>query len=399
MEKDILIRRVGDPDLAWIAAARPPGWSQEKFVKSLLSEARVKATSGNPRKPRSRRKPIVFSFVDLFAGIGGFHIGMAANGGECLFTSEWDKWASMTYQAWFGAHNFHSDDIRELDFKNAIPDHDVLCAGFPCQPFSIAGVSKKNSLGRAHGFDDDRQGNLFFAICEIVEAKRPAVLLLENVKNLRSHDGGNTFRVIQEHIDELGYEMHAQIIDAQAWVPQHRERIFMVCFDRSAFTPEEISSFRFPSSPARGPHLGAILEEEPDPKYMLTDGLWTYLQSYAEKHRAKGNGFGFGLVGPDDVTRTMSARYYKDGSEILIRQPSWRNPRRLTIPEASRLMGFSQTYAKRFGHKDGFPQVVSDTQAYKQFGNSVSPPVVEAIGRSIVKVLNLRSKRQSEASI
>ena len=395
MPKDILIRSVDDVDLEWIASARPPGWSQERFVKSVLSEARASAVGDPLAKRRMKRQPSAFRFIDLFAGIGGFHIGMAANGGECVFTSEWDKWASTTYKAWFGTSQVRSDDVRDLDFSAEIPDHDILCAGFPCQPFSIAGVSKKNSLGRAHGFDDVRQGNLFFAICAIVEAKRPPVLLLENVKNLRSHDGGNTFRVIQEHIDDLGYEMHSQVIDAQAWVPQHRERIFMVCFDREAFSPEEIASFRFPRPPAIGPNLGLILEEEPDPKYMLTDRLWAYLQMYAEKHQAKGNGFGFGLVGPDDVTRTMSARYYKDGSEILISHPGWRNPRRLTIVEASRLMGFNPKYAKRFGHSGGFPQVVSDTQAYKQFGNSVAPPVVEAVGRSITKVMKMRAQRQA----
>ena len=392
MPKDILIRSLSDKDLAWLAASRPPGWSQDRFLKSIIASARLSSPTPPVTSRRSKR-PSKFDFIDLFAGIGGFYIGMTMNGGRCVFTSEWDKWAAETYRAWTGEEHIQTTDIRDLDFGAVIPDHDVLCAGFPCQPFSIAGVSKKNSLGRAHGFEDARQGNLFFAICDIVKAKRPAVLLLENVKNLRSHDGGNTFKVIRSCIDELGYEMHAEVVDAQSWVPQHRERIFMTCFDREAFTAEEIASYRFQRRPAKGPTLGSILEEDPDPKYMLTDRLWAYLQGYAEKHRARGNGFGYGLVGPEDVTRTLSARYYKDGSEILIRQNGWRNPRRLTIPEAAKLMGFDEKYARRLGHPAGFPQVVSDTQAYKQFGNSVSPPVVTAIGRSIVKVLDERRTR------
>jgi len=270
----------------------------------------------------------------------------------------------------------------------------VLCGGFPCQPFSIAGVSKKNSLGRAHGFDDEGQGNLFFAIRDIVCEKQPKVLILENVKNLKSHDKGNTFRVISSEINDLGYEMREQIVDAQGWVPQHRERIFMVCFRRDAFTPEEIASFSFSKPPKRTPKMRSILEKRPvDSKYTLTEGLWTYLQEYAAKHRAKGNGFGYGLVGPDDVSRTMSARYYKDGSEILISQGEDQTPRRLTPAEASRLMGYKERFAVLMGKPKGFPQVVSDTQAYKQFGNSVCPLVVEAIGSEVVKVLQARQAR------
>ena len=393
MPKDILIRDVSDDLSSWLSESAPPRMSQDRYLKQLLTEARMNAAiATRARQPLNRKAK--FSSIDLFAGIGGFYMGMSSVGGECLFTNEWDKYAAMTYKAWTGSDHVSTQDIRTLDFEADIPDHDVLCGGFPCQPFSIAGVSKKNSLGRAHGFDDERQGNLFFAICAIVEEKRPSVLILENVKNLKSHDKGNTWRVISECIDDLGYELCAATIDAQSWVPQHRERIFLVCFDRSAFTSEEISSFKFPKPPKIGPVLGDILETEPvDPKYTLTDGLWNYLQGYAAKHRAKGNGFGFGMVGPDDVTRTMSARYYKDGSEILIRQPGKSNPRRLTPAEAARLMGFNEKFAKRLGHGNSFPQVVSDMQAYKQFGNSVSPLLVEAIGKQVLKVLEKRRIR------
>jgi DNA (cytosine-5)-methyltransferase 1 len=376
----------------WIQQNIPAGVTQEKFIKSLIDSARVEAPSAKV-KSTERQVDADFTFIDLFAGIGGFHFGMKINGGECVFANEWDKYSAMTYLAWTGCGSLTTADIRELDYAKAIPNHDVLCAGFPCQPFSIAGVSKKNSLGRKHGFQDAEQGNLFFAICDIVSEKKPAILFLENVKNLRSHDKGKTWKVITEAIDDLGYEMKFQIIDAQGWVPQHRERIYMVCFNRSKFTKSEIDSFTFPTPSKKKITLSTILEKEPDKKYMLTDNLWVYLQKYAAKHAAAGNGFGFGLVGPDDVSRTISARYYKDGSEILIKQPRWRNPRRLTPQEAMKLMGFNERLAKFMGHKKQLPQVVSDMQSYKQFGNSVSPLVVEAIGKEIKKVLGLRKLR------
>jgi DNA (cytosine-5)-methyltransferase 1 len=334
-----------------------------------------------------------FKFVDLFAGIGGFHIGMKLNGGECVFANEWDKYSAQTYLEWTQTSHLNTEDLRELDYERQIPNHDILCAGFPCQPFSLAGVSKKTSLGRKHGFQDVDQGNLFFAICEVVSTKRPAVLLLENVKNLRSHDKGKTWEVIRESIDKLGYEMRFQVIDASGWVPQHRERVFMVCFNRKKFTKSEIESFEFPKVPKKTQSLGLILEDKPDKKYMLTDNLWLYLQKYAAKHKEAGNGFGFGLVGPNDVSRTLSARYYKDGSEILIKHPYWKNPRRLTPSEAAKLMGFDSRLSKFMGFPDGFPQVCSDMQSYKQFGNSVSPLVVEAIGKQIVEVLRQREAR------
>lgn len=399
MPKNLLIRNVDDEAIDWLEASIPAGVSREKYLKGILEKARQDSKQPvKPSKHDTKINPPKFRFIDLFAGIGGFHIGMRLNGGECVFANEWDKYSAQTYRAWTESTHLNTEDLRELDYDSVIPTHDVLCGGFPCQPFSIAGVSKKNSLGRKHGFQDVEQGNLFFAICDVVAAKRPSVLLLENVKNLKSHDKGKTWKVIQEAIDKLGYEMRAQIIDASNWVPQHRERIFMVCFDRKKFTKSEIESFEFPAPPNKPQSLGLILEDKPNKKYMLTDNLWVYLQNYAAKHKAAGNGFGFGLVGPNDITRTLSARYYKDGSEILIKQPYWKNPRRLTPSEAARLMGFNSRLAQFMGFSDEFPQVCSDMQSYKQFGNAVSPLVVEAVGKQIVKVLELRRIRLATKS-
>ena len=311
-----------------------------------------------------------FTFADLFAGIGGFRLALERVGGQCVFSCERDRFCQQTYEAWFG-ETPHSD-IRDLD-PSAIPDHDILAAGFPCQPFSIAGVSKKNSLGRAHGFECSDQGNLFFVLAEIIRVKRPPVLLLENVKNLQSHDRGHTWRVISATLAKLGYIVFAEVIDAAGWVPQHRERVYIAGFNGEAFGP--LPGFDWPESPTEVPRLRDVLESATDPKYTLSDHLWQYLQDYAEKHRARGNGFGYGLADLDGITRTLSARYHKDGSEILIPQPG-RNPRRLTPRECSRLMGFEDR-----------PIVVSDTQAYRQFGNAVVPLVIEAIAQQIVRVL------------
>jgi DNA (cytosine-5)-methyltransferase 1 len=317
-------------------------------------------------------KPL-FTFIDLFAGIGGFRLGLQRAGGRCLFTSEWDLYSQKTYQAWFG--EMPAGDIRAI-IPAEIPDHDVLAAGFPCQPFSIAGVSKKNSLGRAHGFKDVTQGTLFFHIATIVEVKRPRVLLLENVKNLLSHDRGRTWQVILETLDALGYQTFHNVIDARHYVPQHRERVFVVGFDRSVFGRDV--PFTFPPVPEAPPQrLRDILEPDPDLKYTLSDHLWAYLQAYAKKHREKGNGFGFGLADLDGVSRTLSARYYKDGSEILIPSGNGANPRRLSPRECARLMGFP----------DDLNIVVSDTQAYKQFGNALVPDIAEAVSLRVVPVL------------
>lgn len=346
------------------------------------------------RLAESARVQGKFTFVDLFAGIGGFCRGFEAVGGRCVFTSEWDPYAQKTYRANYKGHEVHGD-ITAISAAE-IPDHDVLLAGFPCQPFSIAGVSKKNSLGRKHGFDCETQGTLFFDIERILAEKQPKAFVLENVKNLISHDRGRTFQVIMRTLTEkLGYSVSPRVVDARSFLPQHRERIFLVGLHPNLNGQFSWEDVEIPDQ-VDGPRLKTILHpedgsEDPDPrfiddkgrvlqKYVLSNHLWDYLQGYAKKHQAKGNGFGFGLVGPDDVARTLSARYYKDGSEILVRRKQG-NPRRLTPRECARLMGFDCPGKPRFKIE------VSDTQAYKQFGNAVAVPVVEAIARRLVTVL------------
>lgn len=311
-----------------------------------------------------------FRFIDLFAGIGGLRIGFQGIGGHCVFTSEWDKNAQETYRKNFrDNHELHGDVRDYSENPELIPEHDLLLAGFPCQPFSIAGVSKKNALGRPHGFMCDTQGTLFFDTAQIIAHHQPAAFVLENVKNLESHDGGKTFATIMNVLrNELKYNVQTRVISSAAWVPQKRERIFIVGFREE--TDFNLKTLELPDA-ADGPKLGSILErhENVDPKYTLTPRLWEYLQKYKEKHTSKGNGFGYSLFGPDDVARTLSARYYKDGSEILIDQPGER-PRRLTPMECARLMGFDRDERRwQIG--------VSDTQAYRQFGNAVVVPVVE----------------------
>ena len=315
-----------------------------------------------------------FTFIDLFAGIGGMRIAYERAGGKCVYSSEWNKYSQQTYKANFGDEP--DGDITKVDAEKDIPDHDILVAGFPCQPFSIAGVSKKQSMGRATGFEDKTQGTLFFDVCRILKAKRPKAFMLENVKNLCSHDKGNTFRIIMESLDELDYEVYYQILDGQNFVPQHRERIIIVGFDRKRYGDN--IQFKFDIKPKKPkPVLEDILEKSVDPKYTLTDKLWIYLQNYAAKHRAAGNGFGYGIAPRDGITRTLSARYYKDGSEILIEQEG-KNPRRLTPRECARLQGFPEDFV--------IP--VSDTQAYRQFGNSVVVPLMEKVAKLIVKEIN-----------
>jgi DNA (cytosine-5)-methyltransferase 1 len=317
-----------------------------------------------------------FRFIDLFAGIGGLRIGFQGIGGHCVFTSEWDKHSQETYRRNFRDNHPVHGDIREFsECPSLIPEHDVLLAGFPCQPFSIAGVSKKNSLGRPHGFLCDTQGTLFFDTAQIIAHHKPAAFLLENVKNLETHDKGKTFATIMNVLEnELGYHVQARVISSAPWVPQKRQRIFIVGFREP--TNFDLAGLKLPNS-SNGPKLGSILDrhEDVDPKYTLTPKLWSYLQGYKEKHNAAGNGFGFGLCGPDDIARTLSARYYKDGSEILLEQPNQR-PRRLTPQECARLMGF-----ERDGRTWHIP--VSDTQAYRQFGNAVVVPVVEFLAQAM----------------
>ena len=388
-------------------------------------------------RPSKHHPKYAFRFVDLFAGIGGIRHGFEAIGGQCVFTSEWNKHAVRTYKAnWYcdpTEHRFNAD-IRDVTLSNqpdvsdreaqehiraSIPQHDVLLAGFPCQPFSLAGVSKKNAMGRAHGFACDTQGTLFFDVVRIIDARRPPIFVLENVKNLKSHDNGKTFRIIMQTLDELGYEVSdaadmgandPKIIDGQHFLPQHRERIVLVGFRRDLGLHEGFTLRDIPSLyPAQRPTFGELLEPNVNPKFILTPVLWKYLYRYARKHQEKGNGFGYGLVDPtkaSSVARTLSARYYKDGAEILIDrgwdlalgekhfddpQNQLHRPRRLTPRECARLMGFESPQGYRFR----IP--VSDTQAYRQFGNSVIVPVFAAVARLLQsRILQAVALRDSE---
>ena len=321
-------------------------------------------------------RPEGFRFIDLFAGIGGLRLPFEEIGGRCVFSSEWDRFCRETYTANFpesadSDHEFAGDIRPWAAEPETIPRHDVLLAGFPCQPFSIAGVSKKNALGQPHGFLCDTQGTLFYDLVRILEHRRPPAFLLENVRNLQRHDKGRTFGTIMHVLEcDLGYSVSTRVIDSSPWVPQKRERIFIVGFrEETAF---DFDSLAIPIG--TGPVLGSILEADVDPKYTLTAHLWRYLRNYKERHRRAGNGFGYSLFGPEDVSRTLSARYYKDGSEILIRQEG-RRPRRLTPRECARLMGFEKPAESKFR----IP--VSDTQAYRQFGNAVVVPVVRAVAQ------------------
>lgn len=361
------------------------GLERKALISRLLPSARLNTQFFGREK---------FRFIDLFAGIGGIRTAFEEVGGRCVFTSEWNDQARRTYQAnYFDDHDhvFNTDirliteapgvtEAKVIDHIDAeIPDHDVLLAGFPCQPFSIAGVSKKNALGRAHGFDCKIQGTLFFDICKILQAKRPAAFLLENVKNLKSHNRGDTYQTILKALDDAGYDVpDPRVLDARKYLPQHRERIVIVGFRRDLGLADgfRLDDLEFPEQPLR---LRDILDQDVPDKYVLTNKLWEYLRNYAKKHKAAGNGFGFGLVSPDQEgpTRTLSARYYKDGSEILVARGGRKNPRRLTPRECARLMGFDKP------GQSGFRIPVSDTQAYKQFGNSVAVPVFEAVAKEM----------------
>jgi DNA (cytosine-5)-methyltransferase 1 len=353
--------------------------------RDAIDALRALPSSARPQQ-RSR-----FTFIDLFAGIGGMRRAFEAAGGSCVLTAEWNARAVETYLANHSCDHPVVGDVTSLA-ASMVPQHDVLVAGFPCQPFSIAGVSKKNSMGRKHGFADETQGTLFFDVARIIDGVRPRAFVLENVRNLLSHDKGRTFEVIRRVLaDELGYALSWRVINAASWVPQRRQRIFIVGVrDGDAFDFDDISV------PETQPVMGSVLHrqgEVEDPtfapggvplsKYTLSDGLWSFLKGYADKHKEKGNGFGFGLVGPEDVARTMSARYGKDGSEILVKTASG-NPRRLTPRECARLMGFDSTGQR--------PMVipVSDAQAYKQFGNSVAVPCVAAVANAVIACLEQR---------
>lgn len=365
----------------WEVHSPPP---PEYLVEALQQRVLFPTVDTNENKK-------LFTFIDLFAGIGGIRIGFEKHGGHCLFTSEWNLNAQKTYLENFPHTDDHQmvGDITKLDEKD-IPDHDILLAGFPCQPFSIAGVSKKNALGRPHGFECTTQGTLFFDVARIIAAKTPKAFLLENVKNLLSHDKGNTFKVIKETLEtELKYNIYYKVIDGQHFVPQHRERLIILGF-KDTIDHDPFNDLVLPEkgkiklSSILHSENGKEISETPfttgkeaviNPKYTLTPKLWDYLQKYAEKHRKAGNGFGYGLVTGNDIARTLSARYYKDGSEILIYQGSRKRPRRLTPRECARLMGFD----------DSFKIPVSDTQAYRQFGNSVVVPMMTEVARILVK--------------
>ncbi|MGW9413090.1 DNA (cytosine-5-)-methyltransferase [Arthrobacter cupressi] len=375
--------------MRWSAGETTP----QPYVVSALESLLV------PRMPANLNPE--FSFIDLFAGIGGIRQGFEAAGGRCVFTSEWNKFSQKTYSVNFGNdHEFIGDIVGQ---KHRVPDHDVLLAGFPCQPFSIAGVSKKNSLGRPHGFNDPTQGTLFFEIKEILALKRPSAFVLENVKNLKSHDGGNTFKVIMRVLEEeLGYTVESRIVDGGHFTPQHRERIVIAGFtEPTGFSLDDLVLpnrtqtmadilHKTDGSETLLPHDGEkyfdFSRRTVQAKYTLTENLWRYLQNYAAKHRAAGNGFGYGLVDSESRSRTLSARYFKDGSEILVAQDGQR-PRRLTPRECARLMGFP----------DDFVIPVSDTQAYRQFGNSVVAPVFREVSR-IMKPHILAIKEKNTVS-
>ena len=311
----------------------------------------------------------MFRFIDLFAGIGGLRLAFEAAGGRCVYSSEIDPFARQTYFANFGDTPF--GDIRRAEAAD-IPVFDVLVAGFPCRPFSVAGVSKRNSLCRAHGFKDAARGTLFFEICRIAASHRPAALLLENVPHLIRHDCGRTFRVVRAALEELGYTLKWELLDARFYVPQKRQRLFIAAF----LDPGAAARFRFPVADGPVLRLGDLLEAEVPEKYALSDRLWSCLRRHAARHARKGNGFGYCLADLGSPSRALSARYYKDGSEILIPQAG-RNPCRLTPRECARLQGFP----------DDFVIPVSDAQAYRQFGNAVAVPLARAIAANVAQAL------------
>jgi len=406
-------------------------WMKDRATTKQLSETEANLLNNLLPAPPAHHPDYTFRFIDLFAGIGGIRSGFEAAGGQCVFTSEWNKYALKTYKAnWYCDPHTHvfNQDIRDvtlsgnpavseqeasLHIDQIVPDHDVLLAGFPCQPFSLAGVSKKNALGRAHGFACQAQGTLFFDVARIINVKKPAIFVLENVKNLKSHDQGKTFRIIMDTLDELGYDVadarasgsaDPKIVDGKHFLPQHRERIVLVGFRRALKLPTFSLTTLSSLYPEQRRPLRDLLEPTVDAKYILTPTLWKYLYNYAKKHQAKGNGFGYGLVNPEQengVVRTLSARYYKDGSEILIDrgwdhrlgdsdfdnpQNQQHRPRRLTPGECARLMGFESPDGPRFR----IP--VSDTQAYRQFGNSVVVPVFAAVAKLLLPWIELAVK-------
>jgi len=346
-----------------------PFYRNEVEVRGVVVQI-IRNIVANEKRELHKLSKNTYKVIDLFAGIGGIRMGFEEIGSKSVFSSEWDEQAQKTYRANFSELPF--GDITKIK-PEEIPPFDILLAGFPCQPFSQAG----KKLGLA-----DTRGTLFFDIAKIVDHHRPTVVFLENVKRFKSHDGGRTFETIKTILEGLGYEIYAQVLNAKDFgVPQNRERIYIVGFLGK-------TNFTFPKPSGIKTRLGDILEKEVHPKYTISDKLWAGHQRRKKEHQEKGNGFGYSLFNEDsEYTSTISARYYKDGSEILIEQKG-KNPRKLTPREAARLQGFPDHYIVS----------QSDSQAYKQFGNSVAVPVIKSIAKEIDKALKNLEKNTNQNS-
>ncbi|MBL6446738.1 DNA (cytosine-5-)-methyltransferase [Fulvivirga sp. 29W222] len=325
-----------------------------------------------------------FRFIDLFAGIGGFRIALQNLGGKCVFSSEIDNSAKQTYEQNFGEYpfgdlrDFTGENISDDELNRLIPDHEILAAGFPCQPFSLAGVSARNHLGLAHGFEDENQGNLFFDIARIISIKKPQVVFLENVKNFKTHDGGKTFETVKSILeDELQYDFHYEVINAEKWVPQKRERFFMVCFKK------ENKNFTFPQRENEPRKLKEILESDVPKEFTISNKLWEGHQRRTKNNLERGTGFTAFTANLEKPSNTIVARYGKDGKECLIPQVGL-NPRKLTPRECARLQGYPENYI--------LPS--SNAAAYRQFGNSVAVPVIQSIAENIIKTVKFKLKNE-----
>lgn len=340
-----------------------------------------------------------FTVTEFCSGIGGFRLGLEAIGGKIVLSSEIDKYAIQTYKHWFNENS----EGNLFDYKPSdIPDHDLLTAGFPCQPFSVAGIvsnkhwdkTKPESLKKKSGFqytdqkEGGNQGQVFNGLLKIIKSKRPKAIILENVRGLLSHDKGNTWSVIQDRLNRAEYDLHFKVIDAVHWVPQHRKRVFIVGFDKQQFDTKNIDFFTFPQEPYGELKIRNILQRKVKEKYTLKDGTWNSLQTIRERNRnmpiGQKKGFGYSIVDRESPSRTLTKRYFKDGAEILIEQKN-KNPRRLTPLEGLRLMGFD-VIESQFQNKEQI-FTVSDSQAFRQLGNAVVPHVVEAVGREVLRTI------------